>query len=239
MIVVICDDQADIVSFLAAKVEELCREKDIEAQIIKYQSGEQLVRDIFAEGSALLTPESVFLLDIDMPEPTGFDIARMIRSHINKANIIFVSSRDELVFNSLEYAPFYFVRKTHLDELDSQFMRLYKYMTPIVLNLSPAGSMKLRADEVVYVESALNYLNVFREQDTAATAIKTRMKMSEAETRWGALGFVRIHKSFFVNVAHISAIRPDTIMLKNGGSLPIGRKYIKTIRASIMEVANG
>jgi two-component SAPR family response regulator len=53
----------------------------------------------------------VIFLDIDMPEITGFDAAKKVKEISPESKIIFVTSKHDLVYNSFEYQPFYFIRK--------------------------------------------------------------------------------------------------------------------------------
>ena len=58
----------------------------------------------------------IVFLDIDMPEMNGFDIAKILNNIRPDITIIFVSSFDNFVFESFEYHPFRFVRKSNLKE---------------------------------------------------------------------------------------------------------------------------
>ena len=54
--------------------------------------------------------------DIDLKKSNGIDVIKKLQMLESRATIIYVSSRQELVFTSLSTRPFYFVRKQKLDE---------------------------------------------------------------------------------------------------------------------------
>ena len=53
----------------------------------------------------------MIFLDMDMPNLTGFDVAKDVVARHPQTLIIFVTSHDELVYPSLQYHPFRFIRK--------------------------------------------------------------------------------------------------------------------------------
>ena len=62
-----------------------------------------------------------------MPEVNGFEVASYLKKWNRECCIVFVSNKDDLVFQSLVYHPFFFIRKAHLDEeLEPQLLELQK-----------------------------------------------------------------------------------------------------------------
>lgn len=58
----------------------------------------------------------VVFLDIDMSVFSGMDIAAFLNEKHPNTILIFVTSHDALVYQSFQYHPFGFVRKTYLRE---------------------------------------------------------------------------------------------------------------------------
>ena len=57
-----------------------------------------------------------YIIDIDLGDISGFDIANEIKVKNPKAYIIFCTSHDDLVFQSFDVDVFYFIRKDHLEQ---------------------------------------------------------------------------------------------------------------------------
>lgn len=68
----------------------------------------------------------IVLLDIDMPEIGGFQLAETLKLIKPDITIIFVSNLEHLVFQSLEYKPFRFIRKSKLEEDISSAINSYQ-----------------------------------------------------------------------------------------------------------------
>lgn len=104
----ICDDDPTILDYLHEHISKEFRRQGAEIQIDKFTSGQDFLNAHKAESF------NAIFLDIDMPEISGFDIAEKI-NEIGEPLIIFVTSHDELVFSSIKFRPFRFIRKTYLN----------------------------------------------------------------------------------------------------------------------------
>ena len=154
MRIAICDDENRILEDLSRMVLELIPDADVSA---------------FGEGRALIDSADkagydVVLLDIDMPDLNGLEVALSFQAADRKPLIIFVTSHDELVYDSLQLHPFGFVRKSYLDK------ELKKVLEDAVEEVSSrdkhfffhtaSGDIKLQLDDILYFESEGNYIKI-------------------------------------------------------------------------------
>ena len=104
--VFICDDESRILSDITEKVKsELAG-----AEISMFSNGVKLLERLSEARCDIL------LIDIDMPEFNGLEIAERLGALSEKPLLIFVTSHDELVYDSLQFHPFGFVRKGYLEK---------------------------------------------------------------------------------------------------------------------------
>ncbi len=220
----ICDDEPKIRSDLAKSVSRLIPNSGI-AELAK---GSDLISRMSEEACDIL------LLDIDMPGLSGLDIAKRLGNMPKKPLLVFVTSHDELVYDSLQFHPFGFVRKSHIDS------ELPKILADCIDELSSrerhfafhtaAAEIKLRLDEMIYFEADGNYLKLF----TANDEYRFRDTLGAVESSLSDHGFVRIHKGFLLNQAAVKKLSADEVELTNGCRLPIGRSYQDSARKTIM-----
>lgn len=59
-------------------------------------------------------------------------------------------------------------------------------------------------------------------------------KISDVEEALAEQDFVRIHKSYVVNLKHIRNIFKDTVTLENGEELPLSRHRSKELRQQFL-----
>ena len=235
MNLILCDDDKVFLNKLEIRIRGLCQKHKIAVNMECYVSAKEML-----EGIKNLDEISVFFIDIDMPEVNGFEVASYLKKWNRECCIVFVSNKDDLVFQSLVYHPFFFIRKAHLDEeLEPQMLELQKKAgkkVPQIELQTGRQSVKLALRDIWFVESEKNYLLFYREKDTRDEAIRVRMKMSEAEKKLEAHKFVRTHKGYLVNMNYVYRLREKELLLLNGKSIPVSRNYLNQVRMKIMGV---
>ena len=86
----------------------------------------------------------------------------------------------------------------------------------------------------MYIESEGNYLNLYTDRDR----IRIRETMINMENELSGKGFIRCHKGYLINAAHVEKLRSTEVLLHCKGMqkcVPVGRSYEKDVRKQIME----
>lgn len=109
------------------------------------------IPDIFvcSDGSSLFSDipdyDAVFL-DIDIPVFNGFQIAEQL-NRLGETLIIFVTMHDELVYSSIKFQPFRFIRKSRLEsELPEVLSALIKQLP----NEKPERNLSFRQKQATF-----------------------------------------------------------------------------------------
>ncbi|WP_249029596.1 LytR/AlgR family response regulator transcription factor [Tannockella kyphosi] len=166
----------------------------------------------------------IAFLDIDLILCNGIDLAHKIAKKNTKCLVIFVSSRKDLVFQSLTVQPFYFVRKqSYQDDLRMLFVLLRKHLNR---NMIPAFTLRKTKKQIplhtiCYVESKLHNLFIYTEKEVLTESYTLQDFINYSNE----FGFVQVHRSYIVNMAMVDRISVGQVMLFNGISIPVGRKY--------------
>src|SRR5947199_228638 len=79
---------------------------------------------------------------------------------------------------------------------------------------------KLDLQQVFYVESRKDYIRVI----TKEKVIVSKYKLSDLEKELEGKGFLRIHRSYIVNLRHVTAFTASDLEV-DGQQLPIGDSY--------------
>lgn len=238
MHLILCDDDNVFLDKLETRIRGMCQKHGIAVGMERYDSSKKML-----EGLKDLDTVPVFLIDIDMPEVNGFEVASFLKKWNRECCIGFVSNKDELVFQAFAYHPFFFIRKTHLDEeLEPQLLELQKKMgvkVPKIELQTGRQTVEVALDTIWFVESEKNYLLFYREKDERSDAIRARMKIAEAEKELEPHGFVRTHKGYLVNMNYVYRLRENEILLLNGKHVPVSRSYLNQVRMKIMGAVMG
>lgn len=88
---------------------------------------------------------------------------------------------------------------------------------------------------VRYVQAQGDYVRLFTESGSHLL----RLPLTTLETRWAGAGFVRIHRSTLVNLAHVGQVRQSqgrlTLrLLPDGPELAVARRHAKTVRERVL-----
>ena len=238
MHLILCDDDNVFLDKLETRIRGMCQKHGIAVEMERYDSSKKML-----EGLKDLDTVPVFLIDIDMPEVNGFAVASFLKKWNRECCIGFVSNKDELVFQAFAYHPFFFIRKTHLDEeLEPQLLELQKKMrvkVPKIELQTGRQAVEVALDTIWFVESEKNYLLFYREKDERGDAVRARMKIAEAEKELEPHGFVRTHKGYLVNMNYVYRLRENEILLLNGKHVPVSRSYLNQVRMKIMGAVMG
>ena len=149
--VALCDDNVEFLNMLNDMLEKEFREivsPKHKISFEKFNSGRSILD--FAKKQKI----SVLFLDIDMPEMTGFEVAKILGTENKDMLIIFVSAYDNFVYESFDYSPFQFARKSCLvDDLKKIVTRINERL------FAPIKYLELQLlDEVVNIEINKIYL---------------------------------------------------------------------------------
>lgn len=111
MNIVICDDSKS--DALAAKevIKQALNELHIKTEFDYYSNATDIERKLIIKKE----PLDILILDIDMPEISGLELAEKLRAENLNLIIIFLSAHEEFVYKAIEFQPFRYIRKIKLE----------------------------------------------------------------------------------------------------------------------------
>lgn len=228
--IAICDDNKDDLNRIYKGTQAIFRPIQEAGKftfsIAVFQSGNDLMRR-FDD----VLQMHILLLDIDMPGIDGMYIAQKIEEHRHNVNIIFITNRNELVFEAIHYRPFRFIRKERLKQEFSEALicvldeikRQTMYCEMEIGN----RMIEICVKDVLYLESRGHYVIIHRENGNQEVL---RAKISEFEKKLERYGFLRVHVGYLVNVRNIFSINSKEICMDNQEHIPVSRKYLEQVR---------
>jgi DNA-binding LytR/AlgR family response regulator len=195
--------------------------KGIPCDTLCFSSGES-----FLHAKIYIDEISVFFLNIIMDSTTGMDIALFLRKNGFNGEIIFLANTTDYILQSYDVHAFNYILKPidvsliskNLDEIYSNSIGpYYLYQHKGDLTLLPYRNI------ICFISCRHNVDIV-----TTSNTYTERISFSEIITKLPTC-FIQIHRSFIVNMGHISKISHNMIYLSNHMQLNIGRSYIKNV----------
>jgi len=198
-------------------------------------------------------PDLLFL-DVQMPKLTGFDVLELIGPDVP---VIFVTAYDEYAMKAFEvHAVDYLLKPVGKDRLAAALRRVKMRATenrPAAAELAiaarPAGQFAERLVvkdgtrvTLIPVEK-LDYAEAQDDYVALATEGKKHLKQQTIASLEAALDpklFVRIHRSYVVNLERVARIEPygkesRVAILSNGAKLPVSRAGYARLQALLDE----
>lgn len=225
----ICDDEKPFIDLLFKFTKNSITHKEDELGntiIETFSSGEALLRAYDKKLSF-----DVLFLDIKMKNLNGFETAKYIRSIDQNVIIIFVTSMEDQVFRSFEFKPFWYLVKPVTEaQFSSVFLKALGEFSQANFNeftfqTRDDGVERVNIKNIIYLES----LNRKIQLHTVDCTYSYYGTISSEEKRLQHADFIRIHKSYLVNVDYIQKINKSDLLLKNGQKLLISQRRHKEV----------
>lgn len=83
--------------------------------------------------------------------------------------------------------------------------------------------IRIVKEDIMHVESTLNYLQIHLDKKIYSTYLT----ISEMEDKLQPPQFMRVHKSFMINLEKVVSVEANRIYLTNGIAIPLGPSYRK------------
>ena len=198
---------------------------DWDIEIDEYESGEEY----FSKNSEGTTIQaSAFFLDIQMGQMNGIEVAKRLRESGYQGIIVFLTAFREYVFRGYEVRALnYLLKPVKENTLFSVFWmksrRSYLIIPTYTGNKQEIVSIPYA--DILTFSSRLHYVDILTVDGKCYEQMSTLNKIivhlpSE---------FIRTHRSYIVNMAHIYRITSGTIELSNHLTTQIARSYSKDV----------
>ncbi len=224
----ICDDSSEERAFINTLVREWSRQSGTDVSVCEFPTAEAFLFEYED-----LVPDLV-LLDIEMPGMNGVELAKRLRERNKLIQIIFITGFSEYIAEGYEVAALhYLIKPVSPKKLFSTLDRALEKQEidgrKIVFKTS-AETVQLLLYEIRYIEVMKNYITVYAE---GSYTVKRTLKEIERELDER---FLRVGRSYIVNLHYVSRVTRSEIFLRGGESVPLPRGAYETVNRAIMNL---
>lgn len=199
---------------------------DIRAQLPETKADIRAFTELEDIPESVLESCDLAFLDIDFAgkQYTGLDIAAKLRRSRPDAVIIFVTNYIEYAPEGYEVGAFRYILKSELERklpmyLHQALDRLESGREVLKLRLS-GEIVTIPLPEIRYIESSQHTVIVH----TSARDHTAYASLSELEGQLEPKGFLRLHKSYLVNMAHLKKYQSQQAILSDGTVLRVSAR---------------
>ncbi|SHG28141.1 LytR/AlgR family response regulator transcription factor [Ornithinibacillus halophilus] len=187
-------------------------------------------------------PEVVFL-DIEMPVMSGLQTAELLLDLKKPPLLVFATAYPDFAVQAFRYEAIDYILKPYDEDLLEQTVQRIEKKLNTTTELEHTNVNKLGIEvegEVIYIDpNDILYLHSEEKQVkvfTKTSDFVTKKTLKELEARLSSYPFLRTHKSYVVNLDHVSRLTPwfngayNLSMKGKDEQLPVSRNYVKTLR---------
>ncbi len=189
------------------------------------------------EASRILDGNEVdaMFLDINMPDLSGLDFVRLLR---HRPLTVFTTAYSEYAVDGFKVdAVDYLLKPFSLSEFVASAEKLRERFDLLEASRGKSESpqedyvffkadykiIKVNVSDIVYVESMSEYLKIYVSGETAPKLVL--LSMAKLLEKLPENRFVRVHRSYVINLAHIREVSRGVVETDNGKIIPIGDSY--------------
>lgn len=209
---ILVDDEKNALEVLEWLIKTYCPEVEIVGQ---FQSGEDCLNNIQS-----LKPDVLFL-DVEMPKMNGFDLLEKIQD--KNFDVVFTTAYDKFAVKAFRYSAINYllkpidpddlittverikqkkavINKEQVDLLFQSLVNKDNTLERIALSTND-GLTFVMTKEIIYCKAESNYTSLALLNGKKILIAKT---LKEIDETLAGKDFFRVHKSFLVNINHIS-----------------------------------
>lgn len=233
--IAVCDDEAFYREKIKNELRAILEQRGIaDYRIDTWTSGEELCNN-----QEKIEEYQIVFLDINMEKMTGLEAAKIIKSVNQDIYLVFVTAYVDYAVEGYKVEAIRFLLKDMLDgtltECVDTVLEKMKYHRHKEKFSFVDGEREVLIHKIIYIESN-KHKQIFHVQGETEQTFLLSGKLEDTQKRLEEYGFIRIHKSFLVNVKMITDVRNYNVTLKNGKILPIPREKFRQVKLQYFEM---
>ncbi|MCN0177782.1 LytR/AlgR family response regulator transcription factor [Salinispora arenicola] len=192
----------------------------------------------------------VVFLDIRMPGLDGMELARVLRRFARPPAIVFVTAYDDGAVDAFDLGATDYVRKPVRPERLAESLRrvVGARMLPTqpavpareedpTIPVELAGTTRMLPRSAVrWVEAQGDYVRLH----TTDGSHLVRVSLAALAERWADAGFVRIHRSYLVQlrlIAELRLVNSGYVVVVDSTELPVSRRHTRELKDKLIRTA--
>lgn len=245
---IIVDDEIASLEMLGSYIAAYDKDIELCASCMNIEEAVQAIRQYEPD---------ILLLDIELGGGLSFEILEHFPEM--RFHVVFITAYDRYVLKAIKYHAFDYLFKpvirsefnATIGKMMENIRRLKPFpdVSALIAELKGANSCRIavpnrnglsyyEAGDILYVEADGSYSVMHLAGSKTVTVTR---KIKDFEETLATKGFIRVHKSFLVNISHISELHRDDsgyLLMANQARIPISPKDKEAIIQRIKKVSH-
>ena len=218
MRIAICEDDATQSKLILKYISEWGESSKMKITADTFKSAESYLFN--SEGEK---PFDLLLLDIQMEQMSGMELAKKLREQKDEVPIVFITALKEYVYAGYDVEALGYILKP----IDKQ--KLFECLTRADLkskdskkSFAVIENQRICTGDIMYIEVISHYISIY----TRDGEYRLKGPLGKILEELNSGSFVRCHRSYVLNIDAVSRILKEEAVLDDGRKVPISRgKY--------------
>ena len=227
----ICDDEPIVAHATKSKVDNILSKLDISYEISIYTCSKQLLFEM--DGCNQF---DLLIIDIEMPEVSGFKIAEIAKRYYKNSLVIFLTSHINYAIEGYEMNVFRFIPKEQADE------RLERYVVDAVKMITDVLQKSYVVKRHDFVEKIfyndINYITKDGKNSILhlgnRDSIRVRKPLAVVLQELNSEEFVYIDRGCIANMSNLHRLNNREWLCENGEMLMMSAAAYSTIKPKLL-----
>ncbi len=229
--IAVIDDEAFFLEKCRRITKSFFNERKIQSEVKTYKYASLVLEDI--KDNLYF---DIYLIDIEMPDMNGMELAHQIRQLYDSPYIIFVTSYLEYSIKGYEYNAWRYIVKDEMHKklplaYDSLINQIKQKKEKFYIIEHPKKILKLLYEDIYYIyKDGKNAVFVTRN-----CSWNDRITLERVMQALDDSMFVRCERGHIVNIRHVMSVEDDELLMRNGEKIRISNALVKTVKKVITE----
>lgn len=223
--IAICDDDRNYAKQIENFISLFCNDKSIKVTIKLYTESDKLMYSI--EKRLFY---DLYILDIEMPVYSGFDILKELDRNQVKTDVILLTAHIDYAVEAHNYSQvFRYIPKTFITEkmglaLKDFFIKMEQKLgcRPYTIE-NKILSVKIYQEDVTYIYKDKKYAVFVM---CTGEMERERCALQIIHSKLNNPDMIMLDRSYIINVRHIRRIQSNEVILEGGESIHTSREHI-------------
>lgn len=231
--IAVCDDETLEIEYLTSLTRQWAKSTETAVNILSFPSAEAFLFE-YEENKNF----DIILLDIQMSGINGIKLAEKIRENDGGMQIVFITGFPDYIAKGYDVSALHYlikpVEKEKLFEILARACDNLKREDKYILLSAGDESFKIKLKDIFYIEAFGHSCRVVCEKNeyTVRYPVSDIAKMLDES-------FIFSHRSYIVNIGHISSITKTDIRFDGGKTVPISRRMYNDVNAAFIDFYRG
>ena len=234
--IALCDDDSQFVSKITGLIQSLLQNGTESPVITTYINPVALTASI-SDGERY----DIYILDVEMPDLNGMDVARCIREYQPNAALLFLSSHLSYAMEGYKVQALRYVSKLDLDNalpeaLEQAIATLEKADTRSIMVQHYQNYTRILHKDILYVQKMQRSIQIVTDRQGV---FKDNRGIKELFSEIDDPRFIFTDRAYFVNLDYVQELNGFWLVLTNEDRVPVSRPMMPSVKKAMIALWGG